>query len=97
MLKPLGRFSFAFGSLSSAVAIGSAGTGASFAAPSPSGRPCAHGGGAAGACAEPGPAPGCAAGGIGGWAGGDGFTAGCCAATGPAVSSQAASAASTTA
>src|SRR5438128_1752178 len=86
MLKPLGSFSLAFGSLSSAVAIGSAGTGASFTAASPSGRPCCHDGGGVGACAaEPGPAPGCAACGIGGWLGGDGFTAGCCAASGPAM------------
>src|SRR5712691_12680414 len=104
MLKPLGSFSLAFGSLSSAVAIGSAGTGASFTAASFSGRPSCHEGGGVGACAagppgacEPGPAPGCAACGTGGWLGGDGFTAGCCAASGPAMATRpVASAASNT-
>jgi hypothetical protein len=76
------------------VAIGSAGTGASIAAPSPSGRPCCQEGGGCGCadCAaglgglargcEPGPAPGWAEGGTAGCTGGEGFTAGCCAASG---------------
>src|SRR5437870_9081117 len=85
MLKPLGSFNFAFSNLSSAAAIGSAGTGASFTAPSPSGRPCCHDGGGA---------PGCAAAGAG-WLAGDGLTTGCCAKSGPAATTRpAASAAS---
>src|SRR3954453_7922072 len=90
MLKPSGNFSFAVGSLSTAVAIGNAGTGANFDSAAVLGAPCIHDGGAAGACAEgagagpisgrdPGPAPGWAEGGTDGWVGGDGFTAGCCA------------------
>src|SRR5438270_3120080 len=96
MLKPSGNFSFAVGSLSTAVAIGSAGTGANFDSTAVFGAPCIHDGGAAGACAEgagaglvsgcdPGPAPGWADGGTGGWAGGDGLTAGCCAQPGAAA------------
>src|ERR1700722_9140981 len=94
MLKPSGNFSFAVGSLSTAVAIGSAGTGANFASAAVLGAPCIQEGGAAGACAEeagaglvngcdPGPAPGWAEG--GGWVGDDGFTAGCCAQAGAAA------------
>src|SRR5438874_4664008 len=90
MLKLSGNFSFAVGSLSTAVAIGSAGTGANFDSAAVLGAPCIHEGGAAGACAEaagaglvggcdPGPAPGWAEGGTGGWAAGDGLTGGCCA------------------
>src|SRR5437870_4207156 len=90
MLKPSGNFSFAVGSLSIAVGIGSAGTGANFDSAAVLGAPCIHDGGAAGACAEgagaglasgcdPGPAPGWADGGTGGWVGDDGLTAGCCA------------------
>src|SRR5258706_4605224 len=82
MLKPSGNFSLAVGSLSTAVAIGSAGTGANFASAALLGAPCIQEGGAAGACAEgagaglvngcdPGPAPGWAEGGTGGWGGGD--------------------------
>src|SRR5258707_13632266 len=70
MLKFLGALSFAAGSLSAAAAIGGGTTGASFAAPSVSGLPWAHGGGAAGGCAA-----GCAA--------GAGLTGACCAASGP--------------
>src|SRR4051812_10701466 len=69
MLKPSGNFSLAVGSLSTAVAIGSAGTGANFASAAVLGAPCIQEGGVAGACAEgagaglvngcdPGPAPG---------------------------------------
>src|SRR6266436_6956642 len=46
MLKFFGAFSCAAGTLSAAVAIGGGATGASLTAPSASGRPCAHGGGA---------------------------------------------------
>src|SRR5256714_13793135 len=73
MLNPLGSDSLLAGSLSMAVAIGNAGTGASFTAPSPSGRPCCQEGGGVGACAVvPGlgaPGAGAAA---GAWAAGAG-------------------------
>ena len=96
MLKPSGNFSFAVGSLSTAVAIGSAGTGANFATAAVLGAPCIQEGGAAGACAEEagaglvngcdaGPAPGWAEGGTGGWIGDDGLTAGCCGQAGAAA------------
>jgi len=96
MLKPSGNFSLAVGSLSTAVAIGSAGTGANFASAALLGAPCIQEGGAAGACAEgagaglvngcdPGPAPGWAEDGTGGWVGDDGLTAGCCAQAGAAA------------
>src|SRR5437016_8764419 len=96
MLKPSGNFSLAVGSLSTAVAIGSAGTGANFASAAVLGAPCIQEGGVAGACAEeagaglvngcdPGPAPGWAEDGTGGWVGDDGLTAGCCAQAGAAA------------
>src|SRR2546423_15512906 len=86
MLKPSGNFSLAVGSLSTAVAIGSAGTGANFDSAAVLGAPCIQEGGAAGACADgagagvvngcdPGPAPGWAEGGTGGWGGGGWVTA----------------------
>src|SRR6266853_3714885 len=103
MLKPSGNFSVAVGSLSTAVAIGSAGTGANFASAAVLGAPCIQPGGAAGACAEgagaglvngcdPGPAPGWAEGGAGGWLGDDGLTACCCAQAGAAAAIPAATA-----
>jgi hypothetical protein len=52
MLKPSGNFSFAVGSRSIAVAIGSAGTGANLDPAAVLGSPCIQEGGAAGACAE---------------------------------------------
>src|ERR1700730_14870844 len=96
MLKPSGNFSLAVGSLSTAVAIGSAGTGANFASAAALGAPCIQEGGAVGACAEgagagmvnggdPGPAPGWAEGGTDGWVGDDGLTAGRCAQAGAAA------------
>src|SRR6267143_487348 len=101
MVKPSGNFSVAVGSLSTAVAIGSAGTGANFASAALLGAPCIQEGGAAGACAEgagaglvigcdPGPAPGWAEGGTVGWLGG--LTAGCCAQAGAAAAIPAATA-----
>src|ERR1700719_459146 len=75
MLKPSGNFSLAVGSLSTAVAIGSAGTGANFASAAVLGAPCIH----------PGPALGWAEGGTGGWVGDDGLTAGCCGQAGAAA------------
>src|SRR5438067_2077314 len=63
-----------------AVAIGSAGTGASLTAPSPSGRPCCHDGGGVPPCAV---VPGLGAPGAGAWAAGacaagaGGLTIGC--------------------
>jgi len=93
----------AVGSLSIAVAIGSAGTGANLASAAVLGAPCIQEGGAAGACAEgagaglvigcdAGPAPGWAEGGTGGWLGDDGLTAGCCAQAGAAAAIPAATA-----
>src|SRR6516162_252646 len=87
MLKPLGSFSLAVGSLSAVVGIGRDGTGASATAAGLSGAPCIHEGDVPGA-------------GVGrpGTGAGDGLTAGawvlCCAATGAAATSPAASAAS---
>src|SRR5712671_1099763 len=99
MLKPSRNFSLAVGSLSIAVAIGSAGTGANLASAAVLGAPCIQEGGAAGACAEgagaglvigcdPGPAPGWAEGGTGDV----GLTAGCCAQAGAAAAIPAATA-----
>src|ERR1700738_4322902 len=88
MLKPSGNFSFAVGSLSTAVAIGSAGTGANFASAAVLGAPCIQEGGAAGACAEGGggrAGVGWAEGGTGGGVGDDGLTAGCCGQAGAAA------------
>src|SRR5580765_1513265 len=68
MWKPGGNVSLACGSLSAAAAIGGGATGAIFATPGLSGRPCAHGGGAAGAWA--------AGAGAGAWAAGAGAGAG---------------------
>src|SRR6516165_7155552 len=63
MLKFFGTFSCDTGSLSAAAAIGGGTTGASLAAPSVSGRPCAHGGGVWGCAAGAGCAVGaCCAG-----------------------------------
>src|SRR5271166_2359478 len=72
MLKFFGTFSLVTGSLSAAVAMGGGATGARFAAPSVSGRPCAHEGGVGAGCAAAAGDEGCGAGPAGA----------CCAASG---------------